>query len=152
MSRRILITSAGSGPCNNLMRSLLHGDPSTFLIGCHSDRFILKHSRGQRNFLLPPSDSAFDQALRSVITDARADMVIPGNDQDALALAKLHEQAPLPCRSFLPAFETIELCQDKYVLNLRLRDRGVPVARTFAVSGRASLNEAWEALDRRDLT
>ena len=66
MSRRILITSAGSGPCNNLMRSLLHGDASTFLIGCNSDRFTLKQSRGQRNFLLPPSDSAFDQALRSV--------------------------------------------------------------------------------------
>lgn len=152
MSRRILITSAGSGPCNNLMRSLLHGDASTFLIGCHSDRFVLKQSRGQRNFLLPPSDSAFDQALRSVIADARVDLVIPGNDRDALVLAKLHEQTPLPCRSFLPTFETIDLCQDKYILNLRLRDRGVPVPRTYAVSDRASLNEAWDALDRRDLT
>ena len=26
MGRRILITSAGSGPCNNLMRSLQHDD------------------------------------------------------------------------------------------------------------------------------
>jgi hypothetical protein len=152
MSQRILITSAGSGPCNNLMRSLLHGDASTVLIGCHSDRFELKQSRGQRNFLLPPSDSAFDQALRSVITDADVGLVIPGNDRDALVLAKLHEQTPLPCRAFLPAFETIDLCQDKYILNLRLRDRGVPVPRTYAVSDRASLNEAWDALDRRDLT
>ena len=103
MSRRILITSAGSGPCNNLMRSLLHGDASTFLIGCNSDRFILKQSRGQRNFLLPPSNSAFDQRCASVVTDARVDLVIPGNDRDALVLAKLHEQAPLPCRSFLPS-------------------------------------------------
>lgn len=152
MSRRILITSAGSGPCNNLMRSLLHGDASTFLIGCNSDRFELKQSRGQRNFLLPPSDSAFDQVLRSVITDADVDLVIPGNDRDALVLAKLHEQTPLPCRAFLPAFETIDLCRDKYLLNLRLRDRGVPVPRTYAVRDRASLNEAWDALDRRDLT
>jgi carbamoyl-phosphate synthase large subunit len=78
--------------------------------------------------------------------------VIPGNDRDALVLAKLDEQTPLPCRSFLPTFETIDLCQDKYILNLRLRDRGVPVPRTYAVSDRASLDEAWDALDRRDLT
>jgi carbamoyl-phosphate synthase large subunit len=158
MSRRILITSAGSGPCNNLMRSLLQGDASTVLMGCHSDRFVLKQSRGQRNFLLPPADSeegrlpAFDQALRSTITGARVDLVIPGNDRDVLVLARLHERIPLPCRSFLPTVKTIALCHDKYILNLLLRDRGVPVPRTYAVSDRASLIEAWRALDPRELT
>jgi predicted ATP-grasp superfamily ATP-dependent carboligase len=158
MSRRILITSAGSGPCNNLMRSLLHADPSTVLMGCHSDRFVLKQSRGQRNFLLPPPDSeegrlsAFDQALRSVMTDAQIDLVIPGNDRDALVLAGLHERTPFPCHTFLPAPATIDLCQDKYVLYLRLRDRDIPVPQTYAVSDRASLIEGWRALGSRDLT
>ncbi len=158
MSRRILITSAGSGPCNNLMRSLLHGDhASTVLIGCHSDRFMLKQSPAQRNFLLPPPDSeqgssqTFDQALRAVVASARVDLVIPGNDRDARALAEMHERAPLPCRTFLPALKTIELCQDKYELNVLLRDRNVPVPRTHPVSDRASLNEAWRALDPREL-
>src|SRR5713101_6237496 len=119
MSRRILITSAGSGPCNNLMRSLLHDDASIILIGCHSDRFVLKQSRAQHNFLLPPPDSeegrspAFDQALRSVMASARVDLVVPGNDRDALALAGMHKRTPLPCRSFLPTVKTIALCQDK---------------------------------------
>ena len=49
MSRRVLVTSAGTGPSNNLMRSLVHGDPSSVLAGCDSDRFILKKSPAQRN-------------------------------------------------------------------------------------------------------
>ena len=58
MARRILVTSAGSGPCNNLMRSLLRADHASIcLVGCHSDRFVLKQSPAQRKFLLQPSDS-----------------------------------------------------------------------------------------------
>ena len=158
MSRRILITSAGSGPCNNLMRSLRHEDhASTVLIGCHSDRFVLKQSPAQRNFLLPAPDSeqgpsqAFDQALRAVVASAGVDLVIPGNDRDARTLAGIHERAPLPCRTFLPALKTIALCQDKYDLNVLLRDRDVPVPRTHPVSDRASLVAAWRALDPREL-
>lgn len=157
MKRRILITSAGSGPSNNLMRSILHDDASTVLVGCHSDRFELKQSRGQRNFLLPPLDSQpgrfrkFEQALRSVVARARVNLVIPGNDRDALAIAKLHERSPLPCRLFLPAVKTIALCQDKYALNALLRDGGIPVPRTYPISDRASLLAAWRALRPRDL-
>ena len=62
MSRRILITRAGSGPCNNLMRSLRHDDASTVLIGCNSDQFVLKRSPAQRNFLVASPDPA--QAAR----------------------------------------------------------------------------------------
>src|SRR5216683_19260 len=95
MSRRILITRAGSGPCNNLMCSLQHDDASTVLIGCNSDRFVLKRSSAQRNFLIAPPDPeggpshAFDRDLRAVIERAASDLVIPGNDDDALLLARL---------------------------------------------------------------
>src|SRR5687767_8982579 len=114
MSGRILITNAGNGPSNNLMRSLAHADNSTILIGCHSDRFVLKLSYAQRNFLLPPRasdeagvDAEFDRALRSVVESADVDLVIPGNDRDARALAAIQERDALSCRTFLPALETI---------------------------------------------
>ena len=148
MSRRILITRAGSGPCNNLMRSLVHDDASNVLIGCNSDRFVLKRSPAQRNFLvaLPDpeegSSHAFDRDLRAVIARAAVDLVIPGNDDDALLLARLHEREPLPCRTFLPAAKTIELCHDKYALYLEFRRHNVPVATTYPVSDRASLNRS----------
>ena len=157
MSWRILITRAGSGPCNNLMRSLLHDDETNVLIGCNSDAFVLKRSPAQRNFLVAPPEPegqpsrAFDRDLRAVITRAKVDLVIRGNDEDALLLAQLHEHEPLPCRTFLPAAKTIELCHDKYALYELFRRHNIPVATTYPVSDRASLNEAWHALAPRDL-
>jgi hypothetical protein len=157
MSRRVLVTRAGSGQCNNLMRSLLHGDASTVLIGCNSDRFVLKRSPAQRNFLVPAvgsdekSSYAFERALRTVLERAEVDLIIPGNDDDALVLARIHEREPLPCRTFLTAAETIALCQDKYAFNVLIREHNVPAALTYPVSDRASLIEAWNALAPRDL-
>lgn len=153
MSRRILITSAGSGPSNNLMRSLKHADASVVLFGCHPDRFILNLSPAKRNFLVPPfdpmdagSEAHFDQALRSIVASGQVDLIIPGNDRDGLALATMQERQRFACRTLLPSVETITLCQDKYALNLLLRDQGIPVARTYPVTGKRALLKAWRAL------
>jgi hypothetical protein len=154
MGRRILVTGAGSGPSNNLMRSLLHGDPSTVLAGCHSDRFTLKKSPAPRNFLLPPPDAdaaAFDGALRAVIESARIELVMPGSDRDACEVARLHAREALACRVLLPTLGTIELCQDKCALSLFLRRHGIAAPRTYPLTDRASLEEAWEALAPREL-
>src|SRR5437870_9408191 len=109
MARHILITRAGSGPCNNLMHSILQDDSPNVLIGCNSDQFVLKQSPAQRNFLVASTHSndgdsrAFDRDLRAVIKEASVDLVVPGDDDDALLLARLHEHAPLACRTFLPS-------------------------------------------------
>lgn len=158
MSRSILITGAGNGPTNNLMRSLTHADDSTILVGCHSDRFVLKLSRAQRNFLLPPRapdeagmDADFERALRFVVERADVDLVIPGNDRDARALAAIQERGALPCRTFLPALKTIDMCQDKYLLSLYLRERDIPAPRTHALVDAASVEAAWRALEPSEL-
>ena len=44
MRRRLLITGAGTGASNNLVRSLRGGDPSLRIVGVNSDRFVLKKS------------------------------------------------------------------------------------------------------------
>jgi len=152
MSRRVLVSSAGTGPSNNLMRSLMHGDPSTVLVGCHSDRFMLKKSPAQRNFLIPPLDADEGEgALRSILECARVELVIPGNDADARAIASIRERRALPCRSFLPALKTIDACHDKCALSQFLRERGIPAPRTYALTNRDSVAQAWRALEPREL-
>jgi ATP-grasp domain len=152
MSRRLLVTGAGTGPSNNLMRSLMHGDPSSVLVGCHSDRFMLKKSPAQRNFLVPPLDAdEGERALRSVVERAGVELVVPGSDADARALAAIRERQALACRSFLPALKTIDACQDKYELSRFLRERGIPAPRTYALTNRDSVAQAWRALEPRDL-
>lgn len=148
------MTGAGTGPSNNLMRSLVQADASTYLVGCHSDRFVLKKSPAQRNFLIAQLDTGEERvdaglncALRSVVESAQVDLVIPGNDRDARALAATQEREALPCRTFLPALKTIDMCQDKCVLSLFLRERGIPAPRTYALTDAESVAEAWRALD-----
>lgn len=147
MSARILVTAAGSGASNNLMRSLLHGLPEATLIGCHSDRFILKKSPAKRNFLLPPLETREGRTgLEQAVEAAQPSVVIPGNDRDARALASLRRR--LSARTYLPALKTIELCQDKGALSVFLRNHGIAAPRTCALSDRHSLVRAWAALDR----
>src|SRR5438128_3828335 len=44
MTARVLVTGAGTGACENLLRSLRAGDASLAIVGCHHDRFALKGS------------------------------------------------------------------------------------------------------------
>jgi carbamoyl-phosphate synthase large subunit len=152
MTKSVLVTAAGRGPSNNLIRSVTKGSPGIVIAGCNFDRFLLKKSTAQRNFLLPPLDAAAGQAaLRQLLADAQIELVMPGNDRDARALAAMRELMPSTVRLFLPALRTIDLCQDKAGLSAFLRARGIPAPRTYALSDLASLVQAWQELDPKEL-
>ena len=132
MPIRLLVTGAGSGPGNNLIRSLKAGAPSFFVAGCHSDRFVLKKSAADRSFLVHPvTHRAFRKDLGRVVDRVRADLVIPSTDAEVWALSGA--QGTLRGRVFLPARSVIALCQDKYRLSRFLRSRGVAAPLTYAV-------------------
>lgn len=133
MVARLLITSAGEGGSNNLIRSLGAGDPSLVTIGCHHDRFILKNSSADRNCLIPPPrHPRRTAALRHVVSTEKIDLVIPTTDADVMAMSRLRKG--LGDRVFLPRPKMIELCQNKYRLATFLRARGIPAPATFPVT------------------
>jgi predicted ATP-grasp superfamily ATP-dependent carboligase len=150
MPTRVLITGAGSGSSNNLIRSLKAGEPSLFVAGCHSDRFILKKSTADRNFLVhAATDRAFLRDLASVVTRVGVDLVIPTTDVEVRALSRVRRS--LPCRVFLPSRPVIELCQDKYRLSRFLRRRGVAAPLTYAVGSLAAVPGIFRRLRRTPL-
>jgi len=150
MPVRLLITGAGSGPSSNLIRSLKAGDPSLFIAGCHSDRFILKKSSADRNFLVHPvTHHAFLGDVARVVARARVDLLIPTTDAEVRALSRARRR--LPCRVFLPPRPVVELCQDKYRLSRFLRGRGVAVPLTYAVSSLAGVPGIFRRLGRPPL-
>jgi len=133
-TRRVLTTRAGTGATNNLIRGLRAGVPDAVVIGCHSDRFCLALSTGDRNYLIPPLEHPdLADALRDLVDRERIDLAIPTTDDDVRMLSALRDS--LGCRVFLPTADAIALCQDKYALSARLRERGVPVPLTFPVAG-----------------
>jgi len=138
MVTRLLITGAGSGPSNNLIRSLKTGAPSLFVVGCHSDRFILKKSVADRNFLVhPATHRAFFRDVGRVLKRVAVDLLIPTTDVEVRVLSGARRR--LPCRVFLPPRRVIQLCQDKYLLSRFLRWRGVAAPLTYAVSSLAAV-------------
>lgn len=150
---RILVTSAGKGTSNNVLRSLRAGDPTAVLVGCHANRFELKLSPAERNVLIDasptdedPLPERFERAIRHLVGSTGFDLLIPGNDRDARAIARMHAAKPIGCRVFLPAPGTIETCQDKLVLNALLARAGIPVAQSIPVGDFAGLRAAWDAL------
>lgn len=147
---RLLITGAGSGPSNNLIRSLKAGDPSLLVAGCNSDRFILKKSTADRNFLVhPATHRAFFRNVRRVLTRVGVDLLIPTTDVEVRAFSRARRR--LPCRVFLPSRQVIELCQDKYRLSRFLRRRSVAAPLTYAVSSLAAVPRIFRRLGRTPL-
>jgi glutathione synthase/RimK-type ligase-like ATP-grasp enzyme len=146
-SARVLVTGAGTGATNNLVRSLRTSDPGLVVVGCHDDPFLLKKSTADRNFLVSRrSDARFIESLGRVIELAEADLVIPTTDPDVRAIGELRDQ--LRCRTFLPQKPAIELCQDKYELTTFLRSRGIPAPRTCAVTDLDSIGGLVARLGR----
>jgi glutathione synthase/RimK-type ligase-like ATP-grasp enzyme len=147
MPIRILVPGAGSGPGNSLIRSLRSGDSSFVIVGCHDDRFVLRKSTADRNYLVPPRGHArYSAALRRIIRREKVDLLIPNTDDDVALASGL--RATLPCRVFLPSRAAVALCQDKYRLTAHLSAHGVPVPRTFAVRSRPAVARAFRDLGR----
>ena len=146
----VLVTGAGSGRGNNLIRSLQSGPDRIEVTGCNHDPFLLKRSEASWSFRAPqPSDPGFAAACRAIVESRVIDLIIPSSDEDALALAKIADA--LPCRTYLPPAATIELCQDKFALYELLRLHDVPVPETFAIRGRADVISSFRRLDRHPL-
>jgi glutathione synthase/RimK-type ligase-like ATP-grasp enzyme len=127
---RVLVTGAGSGLGNNVIRSLRAAEPALVVVGCHADRFLLKKSDADVNYLVPPAHAADHvAALRRVVARERVALVVPTSDHDVRVVSR--QRRRLGARVFLPRHPVIELCQDKYRVSAYLRARGVPAPRTL---------------------
>jgi hypothetical protein len=144
----VLVTSAGSGAGNNLIRSLKAADPELLVVGGNADRFVLARSMADRNYLLPPAaHPGALEGLRQAIAAERVDLLLPANDADVRWLSRLRRK--IPCRLLLPRPAVIERCQDKYALTAFLRARGLPAPITYPVTGPGSVGGIFRRLAPR---
>jgi hypothetical protein len=144
MPRRLLLTGAGTGATNNLVRSLRAADASLVVVGCHANRFVLTQSAADRNYLIPAAPAETIAALRRVIRAEQIDLVVPTTDADVRTVARHRHR--LPCRTFLPRSSVVELCADKYRLNRVLARHGVAVPRTIPVGSLGGVAMAFRRL------
>src|SRR5690349_20993151 len=145
MATRLLVTSAGTGPSNNLIRSLRAGQSSLTILGGTGDPFGLQGSDADRRYLLPSavSPAAWARALAGIARREAVDLVIPATDVDTAALSR--HRARFGRRLFLPRAALVDLCGDKDRFAARLAALGLPAPATARVR---SLREI-DALFRR---
>ena len=139
MKARLAVLSAGTGAANNLMRSLAAANPSLVLVGCHSDRFVLRKSSAARNYLLPATGGI--AALRTLVRRERIDLLVPGSDADVRLLSAA--RAALAGRVYLPPRAVVDLCQDKLRLTAYLRKHDVPAPVTYPVAAADRVGETF---------
>jgi glutathione synthase/RimK-type ligase-like ATP-grasp enzyme len=148
MAITVLVPGAGTGAGNSLIRSLRAGDRRLRVVGCHDDRFYLKKSTADANYLLPASTHpGYLASLCGAIRAGRVDVVIPNTDPAVRRISAVRGR--LPCRVFLPTHAAVTLCADKYRLTTRLAACGVPVPTTLAVRHRRDVGRVFARLGRR---
>ena len=130
---RLLVLGAGTAAAENLIQSLRRAEPALTLVGCHEDRFALKHSTADARYLVPaPGRPDFMHRLSGLVRAAHIDLVIPTADRHVLALSARRRQ--LPGKLFLPTDGVVRLCHDKYALAAALRRRGLPAPIAYRVT------------------
>src|SRR5262245_56068358 len=139
---RLLITGAGTGPSGNLIRAFRAIAPQPHIVGINDDRFVLKQSLADRNYLAPaPNNDRYIDAMLEIIKRERINVVFPTDDHTVKALSDGRER--LPVQLLLPRPDTIDICQDKYALNAFLRMRDIPVPRTFQIKSLRDLDRIF---------
>ena len=144
----MLVLGAGSGFGNSVIRSLRAGGRGLVAIGAHDDRFALRKSTADRNYLIRPvDDPGFTTSVGAVVRESRVGLVIPTSDAQVAVLSRGRRR--LGGTVFLPRPHVIARCQDKYALTRFLRARGVPAPRTYAVRDLAGVATTFARLSAR---
>ena len=147
---RALVTGAGTGSSANLIRALRAMSPKPHVVGVNHDRFFLKLSIADANYVTPdPDGGEFTDALLEIIRRERINVVMATNDNVVKALSDQRRRYKIDL--LLPRRETIDLCQDKYELNQFLRQRKIPAPRSFEVRSLRSLEKIFAGFSQEGL-
>lgn len=145
MKKKILVTGAGGGGSNNLINSLRASNLDLEIYGSNLSATVLAKSNADYNFLLPAAtESHYIDSIINQIKKYEIELVIPNNDREVRQISS--ERKLLPCHIFLPSQETIEICQDKYKMYLKLSEVGIPVARSYDLNSYDDIEPAFESL------
>jgi len=142
--KKILITGAGGGGSNNLIRSIKHSEYPVTIIGSNADQFALPCSLADKNYLIPRGDSGdvYFDAINEIVKREDIDLLVPNNDTEVRVMAFNRESLAAPV--FLPAKETIQMCQDKFIFNQKMIASGFKVAETISINTMDDVDKAFE--------
>jgi ATP-grasp domain-containing protein len=143
--RRILVTGAGGSPAANFVHSLRLAPEPFFVVGTDTSKFHLELAPVDARYLLPRADDPrYLDDLNAVVEAEEAEVVHPQPEQEVLVLARNAER--VRAATFLPAADTVALCQDKAAFAQGIADAGLPAPRFARADSEQSLREATASI------
>jgi hypothetical protein len=141
--RRILVTGAGGAAATNFIRSLRSAPERFRSIGTDADPYLLARAEADRSYLVPPpSEPSYLEIINHLIDVEGVEFVHAQNDTELSVLSENREQ--IRATMFLPAKETVAICQDKLRSFERWKDAGIKVPETVLLRDDDDLRSALE--------
>ena len=135
MTRKLLITSVGSGVGTAIIRSLRLVTAPWYTVGVNSAALDASLFACDSAWLVPPTAErvAFEKCLLEIVKVERPAMVIPGRDDDLPILAELSDRlAQDGALALVGSSGAVEICIDKHLTAATLRAAGQPFTETAA--------------------
>ena len=141
----VLISTAGGGGTNNLMRSIRASKyDDVTIIGTDADEVLLQKSKADHNYVVPYGDDPdYVDAINRIIAEHDVDAFIPQHETEVWHVAK--ERSNINAKVLLPETGSVHHLLDKYQLQKDLSDKGYPVPETVSLE-HSSISEAFETL------
>ena len=135
MTRKLLITSVGSGVGHAILAALRRTDASWYVVGVNSAAFNAGVFGCDSAWLVPPiaERAAFEARLLEVVEAERPALILPGRDDDLPILAAMRDRlAELGAFALVGSPEAVDICNDKYRTAKVFRAAGLSFTETAA--------------------
>lgn len=151
MKKTILITGAGGGGSNNLIRDLRTVNNEVKIIGSNIDDYQVAKSIADKTYVLPISTNAEDyiKSINKLIDLEKVELVIPNNDRETKVLSDNRER--INAKLFLPSKKAVNVCQDKWEFYKILTSHGIAMAETYEIKKLANVRQYFEKLNYSEI-
>jgi len=130
---KVLITGAGGGGSNNLIRDLRSVNENIEIIGSNIDIYQVAKSIADKSYILPIATDIgnYIDALNKLIEKEKIKLIIPNNDREVSVISRNRDK--VNATIFLPSSEAVDSCHDKWIFYNKMKVANLPVAETYEV-------------------
>jgi carbamoylphosphate synthase large subunit len=142
---RVLVTGSGGLAGVNFVRALRASKRNYYIVGTDFNKYHIVYPDVDARYLSPRhSDPSFIPLIASLVEGEKIDFLHPQPSSEAYVIAGSRRK--IGCRVFLPGRRVMEVGQDKLLSQQVLSKKGVPVAKTRAISSVEDVKEAFSEL------
>ena len=143
--KRVLVTGCGGSAGHNFIRSLRLANEDFYIVGTDMNKYHIKLSRADKNYLVPHySSHLYLLSLQRIIKREKIDFLHAQPDTEVVRISESRES--LKVRLMLPSKEAIKLAQHKLDCINLLRKKGIPSPYSFGINSSYDIKSAIKTL------